>query len=407
MKTLKVLLQEVVSGIKAWVNSNFAQESNTVHKTGNETVNGDKYLTGYIRHTLTYDCIQSTAFDVRTDPEANRGRDIFRFWEGDRSSLGDYLGGMSYYQETDGSSRLQLICFGYPTTGNPSQQRINFHAYRDGTSSFYPVRNDVNLGSSTYQWNNVYAKNYYYNGTAWGLDKANVWTGTNTFSGTTNCILFQKFGTSGSYNDIRWYDNIDENPNYACLRSKVNELVLGLKYSSATAWYNGSSINILNDGSVTIKSYDGTDARYTYFTNNAIYPSVSSVTDLGTSTKKWKTFNGINPGSLSFPSGGTTENTDWFNVAGDILPTGGTATNFSWQSNWYTPPRDGWLALTVNNCSDLTVWSSLNYGMSVPATGTSISRQVVIPVIAGVKYEIKINGTSWYSARLIMPKGNV
>ena len=46
MKTLKVLLQEVVSGIKAWVNSNFAQESNTVHKTGNETVNGDKYLTG-------------------------------------------------------------------------------------------------------------------------------------------------------------------------------------------------------------------------------------------------------------------------------------------------------------------------------------------------------------------------
>ncbi len=152
MKTLKVLLQEVVSGVKAWVNSNFAQESSAVHKTGNETVNGGKTLTGYIMHTLTYDCIQATAFDVRTDPEATRGRDIFRFWEGDSSSLGDYLGGMSYYQETDGSSRLQLICFGYPTSGNATQQRINFHAYRDGIGSFYPVRSNVNLGTSSYKW---------------------------------------------------------------------------------------------------------------------------------------------------------------------------------------------------------------------------------------------------------------
>lgn len=36
MKTLKVLLQDVVSGLKAWV------DTNTVHKSGNETIDGTK-----------------------------------------------------------------------------------------------------------------------------------------------------------------------------------------------------------------------------------------------------------------------------------------------------------------------------------------------------------------------------
>jgi len=42
MKTLKVLLQDVVSGLKSWAGSTFAQDSNTVHKSGNETIDGTK-----------------------------------------------------------------------------------------------------------------------------------------------------------------------------------------------------------------------------------------------------------------------------------------------------------------------------------------------------------------------------
>lgn len=38
-----------------------------------------------------------------------------------------------------------------------------------------PAANDAyDLGSSSYQWNNLYAKNYFYKGTAWGLDKENA-----------------------------------------------------------------------------------------------------------------------------------------------------------------------------------------------------------------------------------------
>ena len=50
-------------------------------------------------------------------------------------------------------------------------------------SSLIPhVSNTYNLGSSSYQWNNVYSKGYYYNGVAWGLNKANVWTANNQFA---------------------------------------------------------------------------------------------------------------------------------------------------------------------------------------------------------------------------------
>ena len=130
---------------------------------------------------------------------------------------------------------------------------------------------------------------------------------------------------------------------------------------------------------------------------------------LGTSTNKWKTLNGINPGALSLPSGGTTENTDWFNVAGDILPTGGNATSFSRETaNYFTPAKDGWLALAVKNCSEISVWcESLKYGISIVVPNASVNRQTVIPVVAGKSYQILITGNSWTSARLIMPQGNV
>ena len=65
MKTLKVILQEVVSGIKAWVNSNFAQDSNTVHKNGNETINGVKTFSDGI--VVANVAVDSIAWENITD----------------------------------------------------------------------------------------------------------------------------------------------------------------------------------------------------------------------------------------------------------------------------------------------------------------------------------------------------
>ena len=61
----------------------------------------------------------------------------------------------------------------------------NNAAYISITNDFLPTStNTLRLGNASYQWSAVYAQTYYYNGTAWGLDKANTWTGNNTFTST-------------------------------------------------------------------------------------------------------------------------------------------------------------------------------------------------------------------------------
>lgn len=46
-----------------------------------------------------------------------------------------------------------------------------------------PAANEAyDLGSASKQWLNTYSKGYYYNGVAWGLDKANTWSANNQFA---------------------------------------------------------------------------------------------------------------------------------------------------------------------------------------------------------------------------------
>ena len=66
------------------------------------------------------------------------------------------------------------------------------------------------------------------------------------------------------------------------------------------------------------------------FRSNSVSPTQNNYCNLGTSTNKWKTLNGINPGALSLPS-----------LTGKIeisIPQG---------SSTYTPPCDGWLQITA------------------------------------------------------------
>ena len=44
------------------------------------------------------------------------------------------------------------------------------------------ANNAYDLGSASKQWLNTYSKGYYYDGVAWGLDKANVWSENNQFA---------------------------------------------------------------------------------------------------------------------------------------------------------------------------------------------------------------------------------
>ena len=280
-------------------------------------------------------------------------------------------------------------------------------------SDFVPsANNSYDLGSSSYQWNNLYAKNYFYNGTQWGLDKSNTWTQINDFKtlrvyGVTsnNLVAYPPSGVKGdsstfSLNVICSDKNLG---NYAA--SGVANIGMGQSGGTSYVALNASTIGSTDQNAHSIQI--GLQIAASDNANiGSFYPTQNGGINLGTSTNKWKTLNGINPGALSLPRGGTTENVDYYNVATAIKPSGGTATDFSGAINYYQPAIDGWLSLVVTNCTELAVWEAVvKYGTVV--SGSTRNRQIMIPVLANHTYEITIQGTAWFAARLIPCQGNV
>lgn len=102
----------------------------------------------------------------------------------------------------------------------------------------------------------------------------------------------------------------------------------------------------------------------------------STSSALGTTTNKWKTLNGINPGALSLPDNSklvTIDTTNW-NIVGE--------------TNVYTPPANGWLHIRVAGATELMVrWTGWRFGdKRVSATATDLG--VTIPVVAGVTVDV-------------------
>ena len=166
-------------------------------------------------------------------------------------------------------------------------------------SNFIPsANNSYDLGSSSYQWNNLYAKGYYYNGVAWGLDKDNTWTGGNTFNNAIYSISLRV--NNSAYESGTPSSNVFYNP--LSIGGFVNN-----------AWVNSLAINSAirtngyNDFSIRVYSQTGNTLTGIVAETNAdasiinFRPIANKTHNLGTSSYQWKTLNGINPGALSLP----------------------------------------------------------------------------------------------------------
>lgn len=117
---------------------------------------------------------------------------------------------------------------------------------------------------------------------------------------------------------------------------------------------------------------------------------------LGTSSRKWQTMNGVEPSSLSFPSGNTS----------DRLDISSYITAFDGSSNSYTPPVNGWISISANNSTEVYVFLNNLYGAknSRPTAGSII---VTLPVLKGIAVAIRITDGSLGYARFIPCQGNV
>ena len=209
-------------------------------------------------------------------------------------------------------------------------------------SDFIPsANNSYSLGSSSYQWNNLYAKNYYYNGVAWGLDKENTWSANQIISSSSNKSWTIKNtaytlgeatpSTNKVVGSLAFKDSNNENAAYIDIGHYSSGEIYSrwlarYKFANGVKSTTGATVNAAVDLGLT----NSGDCFFRPYSNGSH--------ELGTSTAKWKTLNGINPGALSLPDSSKSVTIDTTGYA--------NSNNFYWK-----PPSDGWLFININHCS--------------------------------------------------------
>ena len=124
-----------------------------------------------------------------------------------------------------------------------------------------------------------------------------------------------------------------------------------------------------------------------------LYPENSN-SALGIPTQKWKKFNGLEPSSLSLPSGNLN---DVIDIRSYITALDGT-------SNSYTVPANGWISIAVVGTAIAIVsssWSDSRY-----RTGSGNVR-MLYPVLKNETLNISVTATTLAYARFIPCQGNV
>ena len=259
------------------------------------------------------------------------------------------------------------------------------------------------------------------------FNSANTWTGDNTYSkaltveksSDTDFFLNAKHTRAelgslpSSDQSITWAfkDKNDDNLCYARVYYETtggnsfrifvrNKFTSGAPSTSGTVDYAYFGLKINAD-----KSKEGV-LRGTF------RPYDNNTYDLGTSTYKWKTLNGINPGALSLPDTlGTsgTENVNYFNVIGYLNNTETLATIPS------TATYDGWLYINAKDGADSYIIiddSTASFGTSVFGNNGLGSQSIgllclMCPIRKGHAYNVRIKSAGIVSARIYPAQGNV
>lgn len=246
-------------------------------------------------------------------------------------------------------------------------------------SNFIPsANNSYGLGSSSYQWKSVYAQSYYYNGTAWGLDKTNFWTSPNYFTLSMHQKGFSPRASAPASNEFGQLGILDTDGNSVMSINYANRITgardLTLRVSNNAG--NANGVGVFKDASDNY-SFCSLDP------NNTI--------NLGTSTNKWKTLNGINPGALSLP--------DLDNTYRWSLDTTNWVLDGS-SHNTFTPNFSGWLNIRIPDVAgNYILMQSGSITVSNQGTGTlpsvvTRSLSLLIPVVEGVSGTVRVKAAS-------------
>ena len=339
-----------------------AQDSDVVHKSGNETVGGIK--------TFSNDT---------------------------------FVNSLNFTNEVASPSSSSSVVMPLVTTVTYTDQtasksaRINLRITADGIKSLYPDENNqYALGLTSRKWSEVHAMTYYYGSS--DVEFSTKFVTTDTEQDISGKKVFLDFVTFTS-NYLLW-----KNSNITKGTIPTTVLYPYRMYFGDARSYGSTLFNIDptvgNDGTQTFifraaqNVVNGDDARFNLVYNpnrtqprylsvkGNIEPTSDNTYECGTSSNKWKTFNGLNPSSLGMP-----DLDNGIDISSYITVNGGN------KESLYTPPSNGWISVALTRASGsmavmLKQGNFASSGHNIAQENGTTSCNAMLPVKGGVQVSI-------------------
>ena len=388
-----------------------AQDSDVVHKTGDETVGGSKTFANNKmvvgRSTDVGSAIQFINSDVVGDSAS--GKSGFEVY-GTSVSDANKIGGLTVGEYSNDGGAFATIEVNRTVSGVKSSNLIRNLIRTDGSKELSAtIDNDCKLGNAFLRWSKIYGTEYYYGSNNVEFSTKFVTTDTN-----------QTISGAKTFSDNLTIYNSDSSQNTKNLTISSSKIQVGdtsnsdsfgivfnagLSYVSRIIAFKDTSGTQNLQFSVRTKDSSnnliGAMIRLRSYANgfNSFESDGDNLVSLGSSSNKWKNVqtylvNGVEPSSLSLPSGNVS---DVIDISSYIAALDGT-------SNSYTVPANGWISIAVVGTAIAIVSSSWSDSRLRASSGNV---RMLYPVLKNETVSISIAGTTLAYARFIPCQGNV
>ena len=152
-------------------------------------------------------------------------------------------------------------------------------------------------------------------------------------------------------------------------------------------------------GASTLKWSRVYSTEYYYGSNNVEFSTKFVTTDTAQTISGNKTFssiNGVEPSSLSLPSGNLN----------DVIDISSYLTYLDGTNNTYVAPANGWISITLSNCSGIQAYINGLWGNQLVRPSAGAVR-FLMPITKGLTVNILVFGGTLENARFIPCQGNV